>query len=318
MRHFILSSWWLLITGPWYSATVVDATTNRPLAGVAVRFQGATGGTTTDAHGTFTLPLETGRPLRLSRLGYAPLTLPLPAQSTSADTLRLLPQAYALSEVAVRPPRALTFSSAPDKRPELGKYLLPGQAEAMVIERPATAPADQPCVVQQVRLFLRDKPRQGRLRVRLVTLDSAATTDGAARPGTQDLLPTPLVLTLEQLAAAPRGKLTLDLSPYNLLLPARGLCLVVECLPTDPADTGATSVRDGKGKRFVVPLPRPGIPERRYPTDDFPALTAKYGIGQQTWYRRNPQRPWSNNYPVFIKGKQLLYCVHVEVQVLAY
>jgi hypothetical protein len=38
-------------------------------------------------------------------------------------------------------------------------------------------------------------------------------------------------------------------TPYNLLLPAAGLAVVVECLPTDPADLGTTvsSAADGRG-----------------------------------------------------------------------
>jgi hypothetical protein len=38
-------------------------------------------------------------------------------------------------------------------------------------------------------------------------------------------------------------------TPYNLLLPAAGLAVVVECLPTDPADLGATvsAAADGRG-----------------------------------------------------------------------
>lgn len=151
-----------------YSAVVVDATTSQPLAGVrllAADSPAALG--STDAHGRFTLASPPRR-LTMTQPGYAPLSVSLPADTRVADTLRLLPLAYTLPEVAVRPPRTQTLLSVADGGDDLGRTLYPGQAVALPLTRPATAPADQPCVLHTVRLWLHERPRQGRLRVRLV------------------------------------------------------------------------------------------------------------------------------------------------------
>lgn len=152
-----------------YSAVVVDAATNQPLAGVHVHAGQPGLAASADAHSRFTLP---NLPLTvdLSLLGYAPLHVAVPVSPAGLrpDTLRLLPRSYALDQVAVRRPRPSTLTSVPAGGPELGRRLYPGQAVALLLERPAFAPPDQPCVVSEVRFSLSERPRQGRLCVRLV------------------------------------------------------------------------------------------------------------------------------------------------------
>lgn len=299
-----------LVASPPYSATVVDATTNQPLAGVSVRATEPGGATSTDALGHFTLA-GTPRTLELALLGYAPLHLAVPAETSGPDTLRLLPRSYALEEVAVRPPRASTLASVPNAGPALGRRLYPGQAVALLLERPAAAPAAQPCVVSEVRLFLQERPRQGRLRVRLVEV----LPGPPARPGTRDLLPTPAIFSTEQLAHAPKGVLTVDVSAANLLVPATGLCVVVECLPTDPADQGAVvaTTRDAKGRATITLTSRGATnsPGRAFPGDDFPLLRAGRGAGAGTWSYYADRPTWTTR-------SALSYTVQTEVRVLSY
>ena len=308
MLFLLLTSFYLTLP-PSYSAVVVDASTNKPLAAVSVRDPTSGQGTSTDERGVFTLP---GAPTRLSLtcLGYASLTASVPVGkgTASADTLRLLPEAYALSEVAVRPPRAQTFSTGLHEGPKLGSRLYPGQAAGLLVMRPTSVPADQPCVITHVRLFLRDKPQQGRLRVRLVSIEPGPP----AHPGANDLLPTPVVFSTQQLANAPHGQLVLDLSAYDLLLPAAGLCVVVECLPTDPDELGVTVRADqAKRKVFVTTLPRPGVAARVYDVKDFPMLEATRGAGTQTWTRAPGRPTWTTHTSFF-------YSVRTEVSVLSY
>ncbi len=310
MFSFLLSAWLLGFQPPTYSAVVVDAATNRPLAGVLVRTDGSgTAVTSTDTHGRFTLAgLPQG--IGLSLPGYAPLHVAMPAQLTTADTLRLLPRSYALDEVAVRPPRSSTLASVPAGGPALGRRLFPGQAVALLLERPASAPADQPCVVSEVRLFLSERPHQGRLRVRLVELLAGPP----AQPGIRDLLPTPAVFTLDQLAQARKGILVLDVSAANLLLPAAGLCVVIECLPTDPADQTATiTIAPGVKGHTTVTLTggAPSLPPRTYPAQDFPLLTAGRGAGAGTW-------SYYPNRPVWTARSAVSYTVRTEVRLLSY
>ena len=127
---------------PAYSATVVDAATNQPLAGVSALREGPGAiHTSTDARGRFVLA-GSASTLDLSLLGYAPLHLAMLAQPTGSNTLRLLPCSYALDEVAVRPPQANILASVPSEGPELGWVLYPGQAVALPLARPTAAPAD--------------------------------------------------------------------------------------------------------------------------------------------------------------------------------
>lgn len=311
MLSFLLFAGLLLAPPPTYSAVVVDAATNQPLAGVSVRTGSASPAATTDTRGRFSIAVAPSATLELALLGYARLRLPVPAQPTSADTLRLLPQAYALADVQVRPPRELTFSSVSERAHEFGHDLFPGQALAMLVARPATVPAEQPCVLKSVRLYLRDKPQEGRVRLRLVAIQPVA--DGHARPGSNDLLPVPLILSLEQLQAAPRKQVVIDFSSYNLLVPAAGLCVVAECLTTDPVDVFFKFQWDEKKKRPSIGLSHnPGGPaERLVYWHDFPSFTARQGVGPQTWYRVRPQGEWQDKTPV-------TGTVRADITVLAY
>ncbi len=310
MLSIVLATWLLGGVPPAYSAVVVDAVTNQPLAGVAVRAaKPGAASTSTDTQGRFTLPGST-QALSLSLLGYAPLRVAVPAQPTAADTLRLLPRSYALDEVAVRPPRSSTLASVPAGEPEVSRRLYPGQAVALLLERPVSTPANQPCVVNEVRLFLRNRPPQGRLRVRLVEVLAGPP----ARPGSRDLLPVPVVFTSQQLAQAPKGVLTLDVSAANLLLPEAGLCVVIECLPTAPADQTAavTIAPDAKGHTTVTLTSNiPGQLPRTYSGQDFPLLRAGRGAGVGTWSYYPERSGWTNR-------SAIPYTVRTEVRLLGY
>lgn len=307
MLSLLLASLLLVQTPPTYSAVVVDATTNKPLANVSVRATGSKDGTTTDAHGIFKLG---GSPTQLdfALLGYSALHLAVPAQPTSADTLRLLPTSYVLDAVTIRPPKVVTFSSVPKEGAEMGRRLLPGQSVALLLERPASAPADKPCMLSEVRIYLQDKVKEGRLRVRLVDIQGSGTS---ARPGSNDLLPAPSVYSTEQLRAAPKGVLLVDVSQYGLLLPAEGLCVVVDCLPTDPADQDIKVTNDGKGHSTVTLATAAGAASHNVPGDDYPSLESRRGVGLRTW-SRFPARPeWTTR-------ANLFYTVHTDVSVYTY
>lgn len=301
----------LLALPPAYSAVVVDATTNRPLAGVSIRPAALPAqGTTTDAQGLFTLASQP-QALDLSLVGYAPLHLAVPTQHQGIDTLRLLPQAYALADVHVRPPKAVTISSIPEKGHDFGELILPGISVGLLIPRPATVPADQPCLITEVRLRLRDRPREGRLRIRLVPL--ATNANGTNRPGIGDLLPTPFIVSLPEMAASKGGEIKLDFTPYNIVLPASGLCVVVESLLTDPADQVLRTEVDAKKNILVLLAPRPGEsgPARVLRGSDFPYLLARQGTGLRTWMRSDIRPEWNSRQALF-------FAVHAQVSLLTY
>lgn len=276
--------------GP-YSAVVVDATTNRPLEAVSVRDPDSNTGTTTTAQGTFTLA-TTPKRVALSRLGYASLTLTL-APGSRLDTLRLLPQNYVLGDVVVRTPRSFLMSSGKQGGQQGGFNVFPGQSLATLLSRPEDLSPDQPCVVTQVRLYLQEKPKQGRVRVRLTTLERATAAGKPAQPGSQDILPIPFVFSTEQLAAARKGELLIDLSAYNILLPPDGLCVVLEALPTNPDDKLSGISRDEKN-RVTVHLSRNNGQRQDLPGKDFPVFTYRLNAGGTTWFRVTARPTWQS------------------------
>lgn len=303
----LLLSLLFVSTGP-YSAVVVDATTNQPIEAVSVRDPDAGIVTTTAAQGTFTFA-NTPKRVALSRLGYATLTLTLNPGSGRSDTLRLLPQSYVLDEVAVHTPHPLTLSSGQEGE-QAGQYLLPGQSMGILLGRPDKLAPDQPCVITQVRLYLQDKPHEGRVRVRLTTLEPATANGTQAHPGSQDLLPVPFVLTTEQLAKAPKKELVIDLSAYNLLLPPAGLCLVLDILPTDPADEVSGISRDDKHGTVVHLALRNGQ-SRDLSSKDFPNFTVRLHAGENTWRR-------STGRPTWTAKSHFDYAVRADVQLVSY
>ncbi len=282
----------LLVPAPaGLSATVVDATTSRPLAGAVVRTQTSAQTSTTDERGHFSLdPRPDDQSLTISRLGYAPLVLTR-AQFQQADTLRLLPRAYVLGEVAVgaQTPKTRLISSVPAKRPVVGKLLLPGQSEATVLFRPAELGPNQTCVLNQASFYLLGKPRPGQLRVRLVALSAQAGPQASA-----ELLPVPVYVSAAQVSG---HRVRLDLSAYNIILPAEGLCLVVECLPTATDPTAISPNASPQGAGY------PSIEARGYTLAEAPT--------RLTWFRKTADAAWYQPTP-------LLHCMRWDVELAVY
>lgn len=94
----------------------------------------------------------------------------------------------------------------------------------------------------------------------------------------------PRIFLLAQRTQARWGE-PLELTAYKLLLPAAGLAVVIECLPTDSADLGAvvSSTADGRGHTTVTLAGGPGQASHTYAGNDFPMLTARHGAGPSTW-----------------------------------
>lgn len=297
--------------GP-YSGVVVNAVTGAPVASVSVRdsIPGLTAATLTDAAGHFTLA---ARPARLARrcLGYPPLTLNLaPAADRKTDTLRLFPLSYLLQNVTVQRPRTYRLTSAARGR-DVPCWLLPGQKLAQVLRRPPELPLTQSCVLRQVRLHLRGKPRAGRLCLRLVEL--RVSLFGELRPEGEDLLPRPLVFSPAQLAQLSDETLTVDLEKYNLLLPPDGLALVVEVLATDSAatDTHFNVTTMGRGRRTLLAVAVGAAPAE--PVAWYPHLLGRADAANPYWRYSSRQSPsWVN------KNPPLSLALHTELEVLIY
>ena len=288
----------------------MDAVTGAPVASVSVRdsIPGLTAATLTDAAGHFTLDARPAR-LALRCLGYAPRVFDLaPAADREPDTLRLHPRSYVLPSVTVQRPQNYRLTSAARGR-AINCFLLPGQKLAQVLRRPPELPLTQSCVLRQVRLYLRGKPRAGRLRLRLVRLK--VSPFGELRPEGEDLLPRPLVFSPAQLAQLSHGALTVDLEKYTLLLPPDGLALVAEVLATDSAaadaHTAITTV--GRGRRTSLAVAVGSAPAE--PFDWYPHLLGRVDAANPFWRYSRQSLSWLNKAP-------LLLALHTDLEVLVY
>ena len=279
-----------------YQAVVVNATTSRPIVGVSITDLQTQKGFTTDFQGKFTLVGSTAH-FRLHSLGFADLEATRPALPPGqVDTLRLLPETILLSEVSVRPTKPVVLSSVGTKAGKLhGSVLVPG-AQYGILFRPAASML--PAVVQQISVqFELNKQAYalvGRARVRLVALERGSSMT----PNAHDLLPIAATYTAAELDALPNHLLTIDLSSYNIRLPASGFFVLVEGLATIASETYVTDKFVGSGKNFlpvVVTASDPQNPAtfRETPAFDFPAVCWVSSITDvETVTRQGHNKPW--------------------------
>ena len=135
-----------------------------------------------------------------------------------------------------------------------------------------------PAVVQQINVqFKLNKQSHalvGRVRVRLVALERGSSMT----PSAPDLLPTAATYTAAKLAALPNHLLAVDLSSYNIRLPATGFFVLVEGLATIAGETFVTDKslsNKGKLDHVVVTVSDPQNPAtfRETRSFDYPAIS---------------------------------------------
>lgn len=280
---------------PTYRAVVIDATSRQPLVSVTV--QDLTGGTTcvTNEAGQFGLPLTANGVMRfhLSSLGYAPADFSRVA-GTAFDTLRLAPATEALPGVVVRPGRQLTLTPF-SRNPHLGPsyYMIPSVQVA--VHLPGLEPG-QSGRINQLQLQLKPTQiRAGSLRISLRAPGADTAPTGA------ELLPAPLQIPTTQLVAAPKGLLTLDLSSYNVELPATGVFVLIEGLgiTSDQQYVSISSPGNGHSPLLVTGTD-PKDPHTYQVTrlDDYPILgAAETQDAARTWTMGSNGRGWRLQQP---------------------
>lgn len=276
-----------------YQAIVVNATTSRPMPGVSVLDAKNPGGTATDADGRFSLP-GPGAHFRIHSLGFADLDATRPALAPGqVDTLRLLPESILLSEVSVRPSKALVLSSLGTKVGKPASFLVVPGGQYGILFRSAAAAL--PVLVQQISVRFAPEPaRLGRVRVRLVALARGSSMT----PSPHDLLPVAATYSAAELAALPGHVLTIDLSTYNLRLPASGFFVLVEGLPDVASETFVTQRMAGNGRKsypVIVTAADPQNPAtfRETPAFDYPAISCAPSLTEiETVTRLGYDKPW--------------------------
>lgn len=254
--------------------------------------------------------------LQLNFLGYAPLRIERSATLVSRpDTLRLLSESMVLGDVIVRPGKVTVLSTVPAKGTHLARGLSPDQAIAMFLAPPAQTSIDKASLIDQIHLFMLERPQEGRIRVRIVDVLPGLTPGSSPRPGPADLLPEAAIFSLTQLQSCPRGELIVDVSKYSLLMPPTGICVVIECLPTNPDDqvVAVTQSTDGKHHTQIVLAPNPKdlttahtVGSEKYPV--FEGRRASDGGG--TWLRLDQKQLWrrqSGEYQTNIRSELKIY-----------
>ena len=279
-----------------YQAIVVDATTSQPLAGISVVDLQTQTGSATDQHGRFSLPGPTAH-FHLRGLGFADLEATRPATAPGQiDTLRLLPKTILLSEVSVRPSKPVVMSSLGDKVGKPKGYIMAPGTQYGILFRPA---ADMlPAVVQQISVRFQPNKQShdliGRVRVRLVSLERGSSMT----PSVHDLFPIAATYTAAELDVLPNHLLNIDLSSYNIKLPATGFFVLVEGLTTVAGETYITDkmVSDkGKSLYVIVTASDPQNPAtfRETPAFDYPAISCAASITEvETVTRLGYSKPW--------------------------
>jgi len=281
---------------PTYQAIVVDATTSWPLASVNVVDLQGKASSATDSQGRFSLPGPVAH-FRLRGLGFAALEATRSALAPSqVDTLGLLPEAILLSEVSVRPAKPVVLSSLGTKvgKPH-GTVLVPGSQYGILFQPEANL---LPAVVQKISVQFRFSPQShslvGRVRVRLV----APERGSSAMPSAHDLVPIAATYTAAELAALPNHLLVLDLSAYNIRLPATGFFVLIEGLPTNAGETYVTDkiVGNRLGDDVTITATDPHNPAtfRETSSFDYPVVAWAASITDvATMTRRDYSKPWS-------------------------
>lgn len=292
-----------------YRGVVVDAKTNQPVPAASVRliidggrYEG-TQGQTTDARGRFQLNVASPTVhLRVSSVGYAPADLTRPLLTGDAlDTIRLTAQVQSLAEVTVRPQREVTLQpfSKPQEKADRGLYLIP--SVDLALELPPLSEGKSG-TLSQVRLQFRQSKlsmHQGGFTFRLLARpDTTALTADEKKqlgPKGKELLPTPITVTAAQIAAAPKGLLTLDLAAYNLAMPENGLFVVLTGFGVTP-DQQYVSITSAKGtSALLVTGTDPKNPSTYEVTklEEYPQLAVAITPDRSiTWSRGSNGKGW--------------------------
>jgi hypothetical protein len=283
-----------LWSAPPFRLVLVDAFTRRPLPGVVARAGNQRA--SSDAEGVVVLP---SRPVKVqfTYAGYSTLTTMLAGETDKAvtDTIGLLPKPIILAEAVVNS-KQLLLSTTGQAYKSPYRYatnlLIPGNKIAVVYQRPDSS---KRYYIREIELHFVQKFAEGRIRVKVVALGD----DG--KPLDRGLLPD-TVFSTRQLSRAKNDWATkIDVSRYDLFIPARGAAVMVECLPSAEQETmvGTRKIEEpGNAIRMMVDtqLASAGTATARStPFFDYPQLSTSMEFVAQSWVWRKPSAQWTLN-----------------------
>lgn len=283
---------------PQHRITVVDALSKAPVVAVVVQVDAQL--LYTDAQGKVELP-AIYRSLSFSRIGYGALRL-TEALKAGVDTVYLKPVAQELAEIFVKPPGPpVSLSSASNKLTGANPSY-PGTQIAIWFESPDTLQAYQ---LRSVSIPVKEKFQAGYIRVGIHPKGADDTLFGS------NLLPNNLVLTNESVTLGKRPVVQFDVTEYNLVLPAKGFYLVLDCLsssvqeatlqPRMVSKKGPNKKGVSKGTAYIDEVvEQNGVATTQaVAVDQYPQfITSPVEGASRTWRRFSPKLPLRQLNPV--------------------
>ena len=301
--------------GSSYQGVVVDAVTHRPLPSVTVHDVNHNATLVTNAAGAFQLAnVEKDRvQVRLTSIGYVPSDYTRALRPGQNDTLFLTPVAQQLAGVTIRPQREVSLNALGPKFSKAHGYLLIPSVNiaALIPALPNTGAG----VLSKIMLQMDAKNiKHGGLRILLY---AAPTANPSAVPVGPSLLPEPLIVSAATLAATPKGLLSLDVSSYNVPMPANGLFVHIEGVASvaDQQFVDISAPTRGKGSAMVV-LASTKEDVKTYVAsklNEFPLLASAETQGNSTWFKGSDGYGWTRHNPLK-NGKYNTPMVSVVVQ----
>ncbi|QNH60458.1 alpha/beta fold hydrolase [Hymenobacter sediminicola] len=226
--------------------TVLDEATQQVVPFASVGVAGRPFGTIADeaGHFRFALPDSVQRPVVVSCVGYAAVTLPADQLRTSATVIRLTPAAQQLAAVTVRPGRVRTRTFGRTGNATfmtVRLYTEPGAGQdELAREQGTVVPLASDSYLRTARLLVAfNRFRSVTFRLLLYRVQNGLPTEPLPQPDIR--------FTVIQ----PRGWVTVDLEPYQLHYPGlREVAVTVQWLHSEAAPDSAN------GFAFsAVPLP---------------------------------------------------------------
>jgi CarboxypepD_reg-like domain len=319
LSALLLSLSALLVSSPdqgsSYQGVVVDAVTRRPLPSVTVHDINHKATLVTNAAGSFQLQGIDKGPVqvRLTSIGYVPIDYTRPVRPGQNDTLFLTPVAQQLTGVTIRPQREVSLNALGPKFSKAHGYIMIPSVNIAALIPPL--PGNSTGVLSKVLLQFDTKNiKQGGVRILLF---ASPTANPSAVPVGPSLLPEPLIVSAATMAAASKGLLSLDISSYNVQMPANGVFVQIEGVASvsEQEFVDISAPTRGKGSAMVVLASSKEDVKTYVATklNEFPLLASAETVSNSTWFKGSDGYGWTRHTPLK-NGKYNTPMVSVVVQ----
>ena len=281
------------LSSPPFRIVLVDAFTRKPLSGVSVKTNDET--QQSDSNGIVVLSSKPHK-VQFSYAGYSSVTVSLGSGSVlAADTFGLFPKPILLADAIINSRQYFLSTTSKDHTSPYQyatNLLIPGQRIAVVYQRPA---CQKSYYLREIQVQFLRKFAEGRLMINIESINDEG------KPSGHNLL-SDSIITFKQLRHIKNGWIAkIDISRHDLLMPERGLAIVVECLTSSTNEkivgTHKVPEKDNSFRMMVdtkVFSPNNEI-QRVTSFVDYPQLSTSMELVAQSWVWRPPVSQWTLN-----------------------